>query len=44
MKTPANLQKFTNLLGAILVFSVIIAFIMAGYHIATGNFHQFVNL
>lgn len=44
MKTYINLEKFTDLLRKILVFSVIIAFILAGYHIATGNFHNYVNL
>ncbi len=44
MKTSINIQNIANLIGAILVFSVIIAVIIAGYNIAIGNFHQYVNL
>lgn len=44
MKTSINHENFTTIIGAILVFSVILAFIMAGYHIAAGNFHEYVNL
>lgn len=44
MKTSFNTQKITNLIGAILVFSIILAIVIAGYNIAVGNFHQYVNL
>ncbi len=31
-------------MGAILVFSIMVAVLIARYNIAIGNFHQYVNL
>lgn len=44
MKNPSNIQNLLNLIGAVLLFSIIFAVIIAGYNIAIGNFHQYVNL
>ncbi len=44
MKASADLQQVIILLKAILVFSIIVAVLIAGYNIAIGNFHQYVNL
>jgi len=44
MKTSFNIQKITNLLRAILVLSIIMAVLIAGYNIAIGNFHEYFNL
>lgn len=44
MKTLSNIQNFIDLIGAILVFSIIFAVAIAGYNLVIGNFHEYVNL